>query len=243
MTKKELLKKSVLQVVGLLILTFGISGIVASYAGASPFDALVFYAAAISHKLTGWGFMDQGNWTIISNVLIFLFLYLVTKNWKLIFSVIVVIVMGIFINMWLGIFGSIFGQGANAIIALDKSSLSFLNILYSFSFAGASIVFMAFGASILIFNKLFVSPYDELSLFLQKSIGKYSIAKMILDGSSFVIALILAIIFSFMDKTSILKTVTDQIFIFSIAVVLLLGPLISLFLKIFERKGVLNEVK
>lgn len=225
----NVLKKGSLQVLGMILFGIGVALVVFTGAGASPLDAFANYMMQLT------GVLGQGDWTTILNVMFAIIVFLLTKNKLVFISIIISVLNGFIINFWIDILSKIFTSvdfGSNQTLFLVYNN-SFLEYLFVFAFGILGLSFLALGIAILIVNKLYLTPYDDMSVYLETKTKKYWQAKSILDGVCLVIALILGVI---------INNVWNQINVFSFVVVFGLGPLIGMFIKILSKnKKVIQE--
>ncbi|VEU80822.1 YczE/YyaS/YitT family protein [Haploplasma axanthum] len=212
MDKKIIIRKVVFEIIGIILLALGVTGIIVTELGASSLDAFnVFFGKLVK--------IETGTATLITNAVIAVILFALTRNFKLVFSIVVGILIGLCINFWQPLLNNIFNIGdANSIMN---------HYWFSIPFGLVSIVIVAIGAAILIIEKLPMSSYDELTLYLSKKIGSYHKTKVLLDTFFLILAIILGLI---------TKLLTTQINFFTIIVVIGVGPTINFILRIYEKR-------
>ena len=204
------------QILSLILLALGVAGVIISGLGAGAVDALAYFLLR-STKL-----LNVGNWTIIINVSLVLFLIIATRKLAVLFTLLVVFVMGEAINIWINSFEKIF----NLVLKDGQTLFSTDRLLIAIIIALVSLVVMAISVAIMIKEKTVKSPYDEFAIFLADKLNNYSLAKILLDGTFMLVAFLIAIL------TKGVKF-TEQINVFSLIIVFGLGPLISLFTNLF----------
>src|SRR5690554_533590 len=98
---KKIIKFSIPQILGTLIFTLGVAGLVAAGLGSGPIDAAAYFASV----LLG---LTQGSWTFILNGLLAITLLIATKNLKVFLNIIMLLVSSVLIDFWIGIYENIF---------------------------------------------------------------------------------------------------------------------------------------
>lgn len=222
MNKKNI-RFAFFQILSLILLALGVAGVIISGLGAGAVDALAYFLMR-STKL-----LDVGNWTIIINVSLVLFLLITTRKLAVLFTLLVVFVMGEAINIWINSFEKIF----NLVLKDGQTLFSTDRLLIAIIIALVSLVVMAISVAIMIKEKTVKSPYDEFAIFLADKLNNYSLAKILLDGTFMLVAFLIAIL------TKGVKF-TEQINVFSLIIVFGLGPLINLFTNLFTN-GIKNK--
>ncbi len=157
---KNLLK----YVVGLGAMTLGISLIISSNIGASPWDSVASGMADI----TG---LSMGTWTTLSGIFLVFLIAIIVKKKPNYLSIIAGFLTGLFIDMWLFI-------------------ISPFELGVIFGLLG--IVAMAFGIALYTATTLPVNPIDNfmMSLVNEKQIN-ISLAKIYTDGLGLIIGLLI----------------------------------------------------
>lgn len=224
MNYKLIGKKLLIQLLALLIYGFGIAAIVFSQVGASPFDAVINYTGRLL-PIPIPGFEQQAIWLFLWSAIFTLVVFIFTRKKKVVLSLVVSLVISLFVNLWLKV--------------LFLIPVTTMNIFSSYGIGLAGLICLAFGIGLLIANDLIMTPYDEVAVLLESKTGKFAIAKSILDGSSLVLAIILALIIGRPDG----KLLGNQIGFFSAIVVFGLGPLIGLFTKLLKKGKKRNEIE
>jgi|SRR5690554_2336571 len=219
--KNYTFKRGFFQVFGLLLLALGVSGVLIGGLGSGAVDSVSFGF----NKLTN--LFDQGTWNFIINGVLVLILLILTKKPKVLLSLIVLFLMTFFINWGLDLFEWIFN------ITLMDTTTGISNNLFvdgqvfnAIWVSVVSLLSMALGVALLIVYKGILSPYDESVVFIDSKIKNYSISKIIVDGFFMLFGLVLGIING---------SPFEQIGIFSVITVIVLGPTINLFIKIFSK--------
>lgn len=215
---KKILKFSIPQILGTLIFTLGVAGLVVAGLGSGPIDAAAYFASVL------FGF-TQGTWTFILNGLLAVTLLLATKNLKVFLNIVMLLVASVLIDFWIGIYENIFSFDViNTTINNNNGFVTGLSVAI-FSF-----FMVAFGVSILINFKSILSPLDAFTVFIAKFTKKYFIAKILIDTTFLVIALILG----FIIGTSY---ISNQINFFSLVIVFGTGPVINILLDLYKKNS------
>lgn len=237
MTKKEIASKIGFQILGMFIYGLGIAGIVIAGAGASPVDAVANYTWVLTKVLT------HPIWLFLYNGLFALIVFAFTKKGKVFYTLIISFIISQFFNLGIWIFQLIFNnvdfsnkyQTIMSVYGSNENGLNFGGIALSYGIAILGLILLAFGLGLLISKNLVLTPFDELAVFIQNKTGNFAVAKSILDGTAFIIAVILGLI---------INSVFSQINVFSIIIVFTLGPLIGMFAKILkgEKKNEIEQI-
>lgn len=237
MEKKLIVKKIIIQIIGLLFCGLGIAAMAISGAGASPLDAASNYAWVLT------GIFKQGTWLFIFNAIFTAVLFAITRKYKVLITLVMSFLMGFFVNGGISFltlfiknvdfFGnyetimSIYGTAASG-------GISVTGMLYSYGVAAFGTVCLSAGIGFILAHNLFLTPYDEVSLYLETKIGNYAISKVVTDGTVLIIAVILGLL---------IKDVFSQLNVFSVVAVFTLGPLIGMFRKIFSKGEKKDEIE
>ena len=155
--------------IGVIILSFGITVTIVSNFGAGSWDAL---NVGLSNTIG----LSVGNWVILVGILLLIASSIIERKALKITSLLTSFIIGIFIDIWMVVLNS---------ITTDTYLLKFILFIIG-------IIITSFGLSLIIFAKLPPGPIDYFALAIKDrfnlSIGQ---AKTISEG----IGLILAIIF------------------------------------------------
>lgn len=216
MDTKKIIKFIAFQVLGTVVFTLGVAGLVVAGLGSGSIDA----AAYFSSLLFG---LTQGTWTFILNFSLAAVLLIFTRKPKVLLNVAMLFVASFFIDIWIKVFENIFKFEIKLTTININNGFVEALLVAIFSF-----IVLAVGVSILIHNKSILSPLDEFTVFLAGFTKKYFIAKIIVDGSFLVMAIILGL---FIGP----KEISKQINFFSFIIVFLLGPVINLLLHLFKK--------
>ena len=218
----KVIVKFIIQIVLSMILALGVAGVAIGGLGLSDIDVFSYYLMKITYSKIG---MELGTWTAIVNILIAVILFLITRNKKLFLSVIFVFFIGVFIDLWVLLFESIFSLNLAQGESLQMMNKTFLAYVISIP----SLVLIALGVALIAVNDGVISPYDELALLMETKMKHFFLVKIILDGGFMLMGLIIALI---------TNSVSEQFGPFSIVIIVVIGPMIHLFLKLFRPKEV-----
>src|SRR5690554_460821 len=213
---KKIIKFSIPQILGTLIFTLGVAGLVAAGLGSGPIDAAAYFASV----LLG---LTQGSWTFILNGLLAITLLIATKNLKVFLNIIMLLVSSVLIDFWIGIYENIF-----SFVVINTTINNNNGFVSGLSVAIFSFFMVAFGVSILINFKSILSPLDAFTVFVSKFTKIYFIATILVDTKFLVIALILG----FIIGTSY---ITKLINFFSLIIVFGTGPVINMLLDLYKK--------
>lgn len=224
MNKKQIGIWAFFQIFGMAVLALGVAGVIAAGIGAGAVDAVAFGFM----KLTN-GVLEVGTWTFLINVVLALLLLLVTRKPKVLLTLLSVLLMGMFINLWSKMFEGIFDYQL-----INSNIYAAGQTFHAIWIALVSVVLMAIGVALLINFKSILTPYDESAVYLEGVLGKYFLAKMVLDGGFMLVGLLLG----FINGKPF-----EQVGPISLVIVFGLGPLINLFINLFKKGKVENETE
>jgi uncharacterized membrane protein YczE len=209
-----LLKKYVVHTLGFLLVAFGVVGVIYAGLGAAPVDAFNYFVYTLSP-------LSLGTVAILTGVAVAAIAFYFNRDKNMIFSVLIIFLLGVFIDGWKLIYD---------LLPIDLFDSYFISI----PFALMSIVLISFGTSLTITTGLPCSPYERLMLVIDSRIHSIKYAKMIIEGTFLVLAIIIGIL---------TKQLFDQVNIVTIMLTLMNGPLVGIFTNIInlkkEKKGVI----
>lgn len=197
---------------GFIILTFGVVGIIFARLGASPVDAFNYFMYVITP-------LSLGTVAVLTGFFIAILSFIFNPKKDILISVLFLVMLGVLIDLWK------FGFEL-----LPEELL--LSYLMRIPLSVISLISIAFGTAITLTTGITVSPYDRLMMVIHHKIHSMQFSKMIIEGSFFILAIILGFI------TKLLFT---QVNIMTIIMVLLNGPLVQYFVKLIvdrKKKGV-----
>lgn len=212
-------KKIILHTLGFIIIALGISNILTSKLGASPIDAFNYFL----HKIV-INFIPSltlGTVIIFTGLVVTLLAFIFNKNKNMIISAIFLFVVGIFVDMWMFILGYIPDQIVN---------LMMIRILLALS----GMLLCSFGVAVTILTGLPASPYERMMLVIHEKINNLAIAKIIVEGSFFLIAITLGLL---------TQSLFEQVNIFTIVMTFSIGPLVLLFSNMIKKKYFKGEIE
>lgn len=155
-------------IVGLIIMTFGISMTIKADLGAGAWDAL-------NVGLKGLVGLTVGNWVIIIGVFLMLLNAWILKKRPDYLAIITVLVIGVMIDFWL-------------LLVMDTWLMEGFIKQYIFLFLG--ILILGFGVSIYLQPKFSLNPVDGFMVSLRERFNLSTrVAKTLTEGIAFVIAL------------------------------------------------------
>lgn len=203
---------------GFFIVALGIVGIINAQLGASPIDAFNWFIYMVTP-------LSLGTITVLTGLTVSLIAFVFgKKTWDMLISIGLLFSIGIFIDLWKFIFELM-------------PEFWFDSLIIRIPMASLSIVIIAIGTSLTITSGLAMSPFERLMMILSKKVGSPGVAKMVIEGTF----LIFAIIIGYMTSR-----LFEQIHIFSVLMVLFNGPLVGLFVKKIHQlqftKGVMIHV-
>jgi uncharacterized membrane protein YczE len=205
-------KKIILHTLGFIIIALGISNILTSKLGASPIDAFNYFLHKI--VITFIPSLTLGTIIIFTGLAVTLLAFIFNKNKNMIISAIFLFVVGIFVDMWMFILGYIPDQIVTLMV---------IRILLAVS----GMLLCSFGVAITILTGLPASPYERMMLVIHEKINNLAIAKIIVEGSFFLIAITLGLL---------THRLFEQVNIFTIVMTFSIGPLVLLFSNMIKKK-------
>ncbi|WP_100371785.1 YczE/YyaS/YitT family protein [Bacillus sp. FJAT-45037] len=162
-------KRGLVYVVGLIILSFGITMTILAGLGAGAWDALNVGLSMVTP-------FTVGNWVIFVGLLLIGLNALLSKSRPEIFSILTIVILGFFIDFWL-------------IIVFDNVFLT--GLILQFIVLAIGIVLMALGIATYLQAKFAVIPIDRFMFVLQGLFGvKLMIAKTIAEVSALILAFV-----------------------------------------------------
>lgn len=222
-------KKGVLHILGFIVIALGIANILTSELGASPIDAFNYFLYNIVVTIIPQVKIGSmviftvtiGSVIIFTGLVVTLLAYIFNKDKNMRVSAVFLIVVGVFVDMWLFLLGFL----PDAI-----TSLIVIRILM----ASVGMLLCAFGVAITILTGFPASPYERLMLVIHKRIHNLSLSKIIVEGSFFVLAVILGLL---------THRLFEQVHIFTVIMTFMMGILVSMFTHIIQKKFIKGEVK
>jgi uncharacterized membrane protein YczE len=100
--------------------------------------------------------------------------------------------------------------------------------------ASLGMMLCAFGVAITILTGLPASPYERLMLVIYKKIKVLSLSKIIVEGSFFIIAVILGLM---------TKSLFEQVHVFTVIMTFMMGILVGMFTHILKKINQKGELK
>ena len=203
-------KKIFIQISGFFIVALGIVGIVYARLGAAPIDAFNYFVYTITP-------LSLGTLTVMSGVAVALLCFIIDRKWSILISIGFLLTVGIFVDAWKWVFDLL-------------PSVLFMELYYRIPMALISLIFITFGVALTISTGLMMAPYEQLMLIINRKVHHLGLSKMIIEGTFLVMAMILGIY---------TKQLWDQVFIMTIVITLVNGPLSHYFYTlIIKRKEV-----
>lgn len=201
---------------GFIIIALGISSILNSNLGASPIDAFNYFLQKIIVTYLPWATI--GRVIIFTGLVVTVLTFLLNLELNMIISAVFLFVVGNFVDAWNLVFD---------LIPTQTTAILSIRILM----ASGGMLLCAFGVSITILTGLPASPYERLMLVIYKKIKVLSLSKIIVEGSFFIIAIILGLI---------TKSLFEQVHVFTVVMTFMMGILVGMFtniLKNINKKG------
>lgn len=200
-------KRILIYVIGLILISFGISLVYVSNFGAGPFDAT-------NRNLSYITPLSVGTWIIIINLLVCGVSYLLIKKAKVFIAMIPTLIIGPMVDFWMT-----FVLKYNATDKLAQISIYFLALLI-----------LSLAVDLVLISKLQPNAIDSLMMNIKNTFKvPLILAKIITEGSMFIIALITGLL-----SGNILNNIGWG----TLLLVLLMGPLMDIILKILYKFGV-----
>jgi uncharacterized protein len=211
--------KIILHTLGFIVIALGISNILTSKLGASPVDAFNYFF----HKIL-INFIPEitlGTIVIITGLIVTLLAFIFNKNKNMMISAIFLFVVGIFVDLWMFLLGYIPDQ---------VISLMIVRILLAVS----GMLLCSFGVAITILTGIPASPYERLMLVIYEKNNNLAVAKIIVEGSFFLIAVALGLL---------TQSLLEQVNVFTIVMTFSIGPLVLLFSNMIKKRILKGELK
>ena len=207
----KLLFRVVLHTLGFIIIALGIASILNSNLGASPIDAFNYFLQKIVVEFIPWATI--GRVIIFTGLFVTALTYILNRKMDMLISGIFLFVVGIFVDEWNQVF---------TLIPAEITSLLIIRILM----ASMGMLLCAFGVSITILTGLPASPYERLMLVIYSKIKVLSLSKIIVEGSFFVIAVILGLL---------TRSLFEQVHVFTVIMTFMMGILVGMFTQILKK--------
>lgn len=223
------LKKAILHIIGFIVIALGIANILTSKLGASPIDAFNYFLFNIVVEIIPVVKIGSviiftvtiGSVIIFTGLVVTLLAFLFNKDIDMVISAVFLIIVGVFVDKWLFLLGFIPAQ---------VTSLIVIRILM----ASVGMLLCAFGVAITILTGFPASPYERLMLVIHKRINNLSLSKIIVEGSFFVLAVILGLL---------TQRLFEQVHIFTVVMTFMMGILVSMFTHIIQKKFIKGDLK
>ncbi len=212
-------KKKMLHALGFIIIALGISSILTSQLGASPIDAFNYFLHKIVSKILPA--LTIGTVIIFTGLVVTLLAYIFNKDKNMIVSAVFLFVVGVFVDFWLFVLGYI-----------PDSVVS--NLVFRIVLATSGMLLCAFGVSITILTGLPASPYERMMLVVHTKIKSLALSKIMVEGSFFLLAILLGVLSS---------SLFEQVNVFTVIMTFSIGPLISVYIYIIKRKLLKERLK
>lgn len=212
-------KKIVLHTLGFIIIALGISSILTSKLGASPIDAFNYFLHKIIVEFIP--LLTLGTIIIFTGLVVTLLAFIFNKNKDMLISAIFLFVVGVFVDMWMLVLGFV----PEAIVS---------NLVFRIVLATSGMLMCSFGVAITILTGLPASPYERMMLVIHTKIKSLALSKIMVEGSFFILAILLGIITA---------SLFEQVNVFTVIMTFSIGPLISMFSQIIKKKYLKGEIK
>ena len=212
-----MLKKISIQLLGFFIVAFGIVGIIYSRLGAAPIDAFNYFVYTITP-------LSLGTLTVMSGVMVAVICFIVERKWSIVFSVLFLFTVGVFVDAWKYVFDLV-------------PSIWFSELYIRIPLALLSLLLITFGVALTISTGLTMAPYEQLMLIIDRKVHNLGLSKMMIEGTFLLMAIALGIY---------TKQLWDQVFVMTIVITLVNGPLSHQFVKLIRKnqKGeMMHETK
>lgn len=211
-------KKIIIHTSGFIVIALGIALIISSRLGASPIDAFNYFLYEIINPI--FAYATLGRIIIFTGLFVTALAFILNKKPDMLISAVFLFVVGLFVDFWLLIIGFI----------PDQYTVLLVIRIFMATFG---MLFCAFGVAVTILTNLPASPYERLMLVIHKRINNLSLSKMIVEGSFFVLAVILGLL---------TQKLFEQVHIFTIIMTFMMGILVSIFTHILKNKFLKGEI-
>ena len=209
-------------ILGFILIALGVVGIIRAELGASPMDAFNYFLYTFLSE--NGIFVTLGTVIFVIGTIVTIMTYVLTKDKTLIVSFFLLLLVGVVVDLWNLVFGLI-----------PEAFLS--HMAFRLISAILSFFIICYGLALTLSTGLPTSPYERLLMHIDKNINNLSISKIFIDGTFFVLAIILGLV---------LNRLFEQVFIMTFVIAFFTGVTAKMFLKIIKRskKGeVVHETK
>jgi uncharacterized membrane protein YczE len=190
----------VIHISGFIMVSLGVVGIIYAGLGASPIDAFNYFMFVITP-------LSLGTMAVLTGLVVALIGFIFDRKKDILLSISFLFLVGVFIDFWKYLFD------------LLPSSL-FDNLMIQIPLSLSSLIVIAIGTAMTITTGLSVSPYERLMNVIDRKIHSIRYSKMIIEGTFFLIAILLGIL---------TKLIWTQVNIMTVMMVLFNGPLVQYF--------------
>lgn len=206
-------KRIIVHVLGFIILALGIAALITSRLGSSPADAYHYFLSEITP-------LSIGMFAILTSFTLAFIAFIIERNKDIIIGFLFSVILGSFIDIWLDYLFKL----------IDQSFLDL--ILVRIILAVVALILIALGTAMTLITNLPTSPYDRMMVILNKKTNNISLSKLILESTFMVLALSVGFIATKLNPS---VKIWDQIFIFSFLLMIFIGPIIQLFVHLFNK--------
>jgi uncharacterized protein len=199
--------KQILQhALGFIVIALGVVMIISPKLGAAPLDALCYFI----YRVTPF---SLGTVAIFVGTIATILAYFLGSKRHIVISYIGLLVLGLFVDLWKYLF---------EIMPNGYMDILILRILL----AVVGIIVVSFGVAMTITSGLSPLPYERILLILNKKIHHLGLSKIIIESTFLVFAVIIGL------WTGL---ILEQINIFTIVLVISIGPTINFFEKLIKK--------
>jgi|GEM_PF-5279656 len=210
--KNKKLKKTlryIFSAIGICISSLGVSFLLFAQLGSGPFDAFNFYMSEIYQSTSFLKFLDVGNTVVFHSTLITFLIVAIRRKIKYFIYLIPGALFGFVLNFWM--------------VLLENLPSS---EVLRWCLAPLGVITLALGITVGALSNAMMSPYDGFGWLIHDYIIKnMSVARFLLEGFFFLLALLLCMAFN--DYS--------QIGIFTFVIVGVLGFIVKFMIKYLSK--------
>ena len=194
---------------GFMIVALGIVGIITVRLGAAPLDAYNYFVYVLMPEGISLGMVNIMTGLIVTGIV-----WMIERKKSLIISLLFLLSIGVFIDMW------------KALVDLVDPAV-FEPLPVRLVVAASSLLLIGIGASLTLVSGLPPSPFEVLMLIINRRVKSMMTSKIMIEGTFFILALILGIVSG---------RLSEQVNLFTLVLVFAIGPMIQMFVTLFSPK-------
>jgi uncharacterized protein len=194
---------------GFMIVALGIVGIITVRLGAAPLDAYNYFVYVLMPEGITLGMVNIMTGLIVTGIV-----WMIERKKSLLISLLFLLSIGVFIDMW------------KILVDLVDPAV-FEPLPVRLVVAASSLLLIGIGASLTLVSGLPPSPFEVLMLIINRRVKSMMTSKIMIEGTFFILALILGIVSG---------RLSEQVNLFTLVLVFAIGPMIQMFVTLFSPK-------